>query len=193
MKVGIITSASNDIEENTRHYLGSITTSVAGYLAKSNFDLSFGASSTSLMGICYREFLKEGRKITAVTTRKYEDDLNNLSYAERVICDTTFDMKKEIFENSDIIVALPGGFGTISELLSFIEEKRSNDKETPIEIYNEGGFYNKILETIKELQKLGLVSSDIDNYFKVSSNKEEFEEHIEKYRYEIENKGDKRL
>ena len=186
MNIGIISSADDKID----NYYKSIATSVAGYLAKDGFNLVFGGGSTSLMGVCYREFLREGRKITAVATRKYKDELDNLRCTDKVVCETTFDMKKEFFENSDIIVALPGGIGTFSELYSFIEEKRSNDKDIPIEIYDEDGYYLPFIEQLQMMVTNNMASPDIFDYFKVSRDKDEFVEHIESYRYKIENKGE---
>ena len=112
--------------------------------------------------------------------KKYQDDLNNLQSAEWIICDDTFEMKKKMFENSDLIVVLPGGFGTISEVFSFIEENRSNDKLLPIEIYDEDNYYKNMFKFIEEMRMKKFVSDDIYNYFDLSHNKDEFIDHLNK-------------
>ena len=179
MKVGIICSAS----ENASDYHKSIARSVASYLAKEEFDLVYGGSNSSLMGICYEEFKKNNREIDALTTDKYKEELLMLDANSEMVCDTTFDIKKQIFKNSDIIVALPGGIGTYSEILSFIEEKRSNNQDKPIEIYDEDGYYIPLIELIKIMEVKGLVDGSIYSTFKMSHNKEEFVDHINQYVY----------
>lgn len=184
MKVLILSSASTEIDP----YYCSIARSISNHLARLGYDLVFGAASSSMMGVCYDEFRKQGREIYAYTTEKYKDDLENLDDAYHYINDTTFDMKKNMFENSDLIVVLPGGIGTLSELMSYIEENRSNDKNIPIEIYDEGedNYFEPLLQTLRSMKSKGFISSDINNLFTISHNKEEFmydiDEHIYKKR-----------
>lgn len=182
MNVAILTSSSNKIDA---YYL-SIARSIANYLASSGFDLVFGGCSTSMMGICYHEFADQGRNIYSFTTQKYTDDIINLEHAKHYIRETTFDLKKSLFENSDLIVALPGGIGTLSEILSFIEENRSNDKKVPIEIYDEDGYYQKLFEMLEVMQENKFLNSNITDFINISHNKEEFLEHINNYIYRKE-------
>ncbi len=177
--VTIITSSNNNIDD----YYKELASRVSNYLASSGFNLSFGGCSTSMMGITYNEFVKQNRKVNAYTTIKYQDDLNVLDKATGIVCETTFDLKKQLFENSDIIVVLPGGIGTYSEVLSFIEEKRSNDKNIPIEIYDEDGYFTPFFETLKLMQIKNFNDESISSLFNVSHNLEEFKIHIDEYLY----------
>ena len=113
MNVLILSSASADIDP----YYISIARSVSNYLATNEFNLVFGAASSSMMGACYESFINKNREVYAFTTNKYICDLENLKGAKAYIKETTFDMKKSMFENSNLIVLLPGGLGTLSEVL----------------------------------------------------------------------------
>ena len=148
MNVAILSSSSKEID----NYYLSIARSVAGSLADTNFDLVFGGCSTSMMGVCYQEFASKGRNIYSFTTEKYANDIIELPLAKHYIRETTFDLKKSIFENSDLIVALAGGIGTLSEVLAFVEENRSNDKNVPIIIYDENNYYKFLLEELGLMQ-----------------------------------------
>ena len=53
MEVMIISSSKEQIDD----YYKSIAKSIASYLAMNNCDLIYGASSNSMMGICYNEFV----------------------------------------------------------------------------------------------------------------------------------------
>lgn len=184
MNVLILSSSRNEIDD----YYKSIARCISNCLAKNEFDLIFGASSNSMMGICYDEFEKNGRNIFAYTTKKYQEDLSNLQSAEWNVCNDTFEMKQKMFENADLIVALPGGIGTVSEILSYIEENRSNDKNVPIEIYDEDNHFQSMFKLIEEMRMKKFVGDDIYKYFDLSHSKEEFIDHLNKTIYKRRNK-----
>lgn len=180
MNVAILSSSSNKIDD---YYL-SISRSIAGSLAEYKFDLVFGGCSTSMMGICYQEFINKGRSVYSFTTEKYTSDIMNLQKAKHYIRETTFDLKKSIFENSDLIVALAGGIGTLSEILSFIEENRSNSKDVPIVIYDESKYYDFLLEELKLMQRECFLNEDIDKWLTIIHNSNEWNEYLENFIYE---------
>ena len=171
MDVLIISSSRNEIDD----YYKSIARSISSYLANNNCNLIFGGVSSSMMGICYQEFSKRGKNIYAYTTSKYLDDLKNIPNAKPIICETTFDLKKRMFENSDLIICLPGGLGTISELLSYMEEKRSNDSDVPIIVYDENNYYSKVFSMLDEMVIKNFSDKSIYNMFDLATTKEEFQ------------------
>jgi len=179
--VTILSSCSDEIDD----YYGSIARSIAHILAGRGYNLVFGGSSTGKMSwAIYDEFSKQGKEIYLFTTEKYADDAKNLPNAKLKMCKTTFDIKSEMFENADLVVVLAGGIGSLSELFAYIEENRSNDKNVPIEIYDEDEHYLPLLECIKILVDKKMISADIFESFKISHDKSEFEEHIDLYEIE---------
>ena len=171
MNVLILTSSRDEIDD----YYKSIARSISRFLATNDCNLVFGGCSTSMMGICYQEFVKQGREIYSFTTSKYIDDLENLRKSKNFICDTTFELKRNMFLNSDFIVCLPGGVGTYSELLCYIEEKRSNDNDKPIIIYDENEFYTPVIKILKELVQEKFVDANIFDMFSIVRNKNDLE------------------
>lgn len=153
MEILMLSSSKETID----HYYTSIARFISNFLARDDNNLVFGAASTSMMGICYDEFKKNGRNISAYTTPKYVDDLKNLDAAKHYICNTTFEMKQRMFENADLIICLPGGPGTISELTSYIEEKRSNNIDIPIIIYDENNFFESFYRLYDEFVEKNLL------------------------------------
>lgn len=170
MNVLILSSSRKEIDP----YYMSIARSVSAYLASNECDLVFGASSSSMMGACYEEFSRRERKIYSYTTEKYIDDLKNLNNSKKYVREDTFEMKRSMFNNSDLIVCLPGGTGTLSELFSYIEENRSNNRDVPIIIYDENNFYDKVFKLIEELEKNKFADEAIEEMYYIVRNKEEF-------------------
>ena len=68
-------------------------------------------------------------------------------------------------------------------IISFIEEKRSNDKNIPIEIYDEDGYFTPFFETLNLIQIKNFNDESISSLFNVSHNLEEFKLHIDEYLY----------
>ena len=170
MKVTISSSSSTLIDNK---YIESAT-KVCEYLANEGYDLNWGSGSISIMGVSYDVFSKHNKNIYGYTTKKYADDINNLPKATHTIYDTTFDLKKGIFEDADLLVMLPGGTGTISEFFSYLEEVRSNDINKPMVIYNEYHHFDSCLALIDDLVKRNFNKDNIYDYFKVANTFEEF-------------------
>lgn len=175
MRVTISSSSCDLIDEKYKES----TRKVCSYLAQNNFDLNWGSGSTSLMGICYEVFLEYNRNIYGYTTPKYLPQLDDLSKASHQVYEDTFDLKKSLFNDADIIVVLPGGIGSISELFSYIEEIRSNDVDKKIIIYNEDNHFNVTLNLIDELIKKNFNNELIYSCFTVVNSFDEFKDKID--------------
>lgn len=167
-----ISSSSNDlIDEKYKISAGHLL----DYLVTiPNAELNWGSCSISIMGLCYDTFLKAGKPIHGYTSRKYADDINNLPNADHKIFDTTYDLKKNILYDADVIICLAGGTGTISEFFAHLEEIRSNDADRLLIIYDEDHHFDSTLAVIKDMIDRKFNNESIYNYFKVAHNVEEF-------------------
>ena len=174
MKVTISSSSSEIIDDKYKES----AIKVCDYLAENGWDLNWGSGSISIMGICYDEFCKYNRKIYGYTSSKYVDDIENLPNASHKIFDTTFDLKKNKFNDADLVLLLPGGTGTISEFFAYLEEVRSNDINKTLVLYNEDHHFDSTINLIDDLVKRNFNRDNIYNYFKVVNSFDEFKELI---------------
>ena len=149
------------------------------YLAQKGCDLNWGSGSISIMGLCYDGFSKYNRNIYGYTTKKYQDDIENLPKAKHTVYDDTFDLKKYIYNDADLIICLPGGTGTVSEFFAYLEESRSNDNPKDIILYNVNHQFDSTIALIDYLVSNKFNSSSIYNYFKVVNSFEEFKEYFD--------------
>ena len=167
-----ISSSSNDsidnkYKESAKEILDYIT-------SLPNAELNWGSCSISIMGLCYEYFKNKNLPMHGYTTSKYADDIENLKDADHKIFNTTYDLKKEILYDADIILMLAGGTGTISEFFSHLEEIRSNDADKLLIIWNKDHSFDSTLNLIDDLIKRNFNNESIYNYFKVANNIEEF-------------------
>ena len=175
MRVTISSSSNDAIDEKYRISARRIT----DYLADKGCELNWGSGSSSIMGVCYDSFSDSNCQIHGYTTRKYQDDINNLPNAEHTVYDDTFDLKKNIFNDADLIICFAGGTGTISEFFAYLEEIRSNDNPKKLVIYDENNHFTSTLNLIDDLVKRKFNSSSIYDYFKVIKSYKEFVEYFE--------------
>lgn len=164
----LIGSSSRD--EINEEYLD-LATNIAQIAKDKGYDLVFGAASTGMMGQTRKYF----KTVYSYTVKKYEKDLENIDSKEEYVLETTFDRTKEMFKKSDIILFLPGGTGTYSELFGILEENRSIDKPKKVIIYNYNNYFDKALSIIDDCINNNFNSKDIKDHYIVIKTQEELE------------------
>ena len=175
MKVTISSSSRDNIDEAYKEE----SRKIISYLADECCELNWGSGKFGIMGICYDEFEKRGNKINGYTTQKYAFELSDLPNAEHEIFPDTFELKKNLFNDSEFIVCLPGGTGTVSEFFSYLEEIRSNDKNQILVICNFNGWFDKVQMSIEYFVANRFNDESIFNYYKIINSVDEFIEYFE--------------
>lgn len=165
--MNILICASSREEINKEYLLEA--EKVGKELAKLNLQLIFGAASTGMMGKIEKQFTS----ISSYTVKKYIEDLKNIPSSKEYILDTTMDRTKEMYNQADVILLLPGGTGTLAELFSILEENRSIDSPKPFIIYNYNGYFDKVLELINNCISNNFNSPEIYNNFEILNNLDE--------------------
>ena len=160
MKVFIASAYSTKLEE----YL-TLAKDVSEVFASRNFDLLFGAANESMMGACYKAFIKHNRKVYACTVPKYERDFKKIPKAKCIRVKDTLLRFKKLYFGSDYTVILPGGIGTLAEFTCALEEYRASLGNKKIILVNYNGFYDKIIKWMKENIDTGFISNDLFEQF----------------------------
>ncbi len=153
---------------------------VSKEISSLGYRLIFGASSSGMMGRCMNNF----DEVYSYTVEKYREDLENIPSTKEYIVETTFDRTKEMYKDSDIILVLPGGTGTIAEVFSILEENRSISTPKPMIIYNYNGYYDNVLNIINIAIDNNFNNSSIKNYYQVCDNLEDLIKNIKNTRDE---------
>lgn len=177
MKLFIACSSSNDIDLK---YLDD-SYLLLKELLKDN-DLVYGAYNNGIMKVAYDLARTYNRKILAITTNNYEYELNDIDCEYKKCTDNIYRRSEALVEQSDIVIILPGGIGTITELISSIETMRNNEFNKPILIYNVHGFYDEFLEFMDKIYKLRFSNIKDKDYYQVFNSKEELIKWIDKYK-----------
>ena len=115
-------------------------------LAERNINLINGAGKTGLMGASSDAALKAGGTVTGVIPKfMVENGWHHHQLTQLVVTETMHERKQLMAKMSDGVIALPGGCGTMEELMEIITWKQLGLFLNPIIILNIDGFYDPLL------------------------------------------------
>ena len=119
-------------------------------LASQGINLINGAGSIGLMGATSNATLEAGGTVTGVIPRfMVEQNWHHTGLTQLIETETMHERKQLMAELSDGAIALPGGCGTMEELLEIITWKQLGLYLKPIVILNIQGFYDPLLEMLE--------------------------------------------
>ncbi|MER8367161.1 TIGR00730 family Rossman fold protein [Mesorhizobium sp. M1348] len=130
-------------------------------IAKSGLRLIYGGGTKGIMGAVAEGALKAGGKVTGIIPRflinreATETALNRLD--ELVITDNMHERKHRMFEKSDAFVALPGGIGTVEEIVEIMTWAQLGHHRKPIVFGNIGGFWDPMLALLDHMATEGFI------------------------------------
>lgn len=120
-------------------------------LAENKLELVYGGGSVGLMGVLADSVLENGGRVTGVIPRfMVEVEWQHNGLTELVLTETMHERKEKMAELADAVVALPGGCGTMEELLEMITWKQLGIHTQPIVIVNVNGYYNHLLAQFQQ-------------------------------------------
>ncbi len=110
-----------------------------------------GAGNIGLMCSVSDAALAAGGKVTGVIPRfMMEQDWYHKGLSELIVVETMHERKKRMAEMADAVIALPGGCGTLEELLEIITWKQLGLFFNPVVILNTNHFYDPLLEMFQK-------------------------------------------
>ena len=120
-------------------------------LALRGINLVNGAGSIGLMAATSNAVLANGGTVTGVIPRfMVEQGWHHTGLTRLVETDTMHERKQLMAQLSDAVIALPGGCGTLEELLEIITWKQLGLYVNPIVILNIDGFFNPLISMLEQ-------------------------------------------
>ena len=131
-------------------------------LAQQGWTLVYGGGSYGLMGASAKAIHTHGGNIVGVIPQSLLDREVGYEQANELIITTTLRERKQIMEDhADVFVTLPGGFGTLEELLEIITLKQLRQHTKPILIVNMNGFFDSLLQQFDLILKQGFADKKV--------------------------------
>jgi len=131
-------------------------------LAENGIRLVYGGGSVGLMGALANAVLDYGGTVTGVIP----DFLVNREHMlvrvqERIITRDMHERKRVMFEKADAFVALPGGIGTLEELVEQLTWAQLGRHKKPILILNIEHFWDPLCALIQHMRNLDFIRAGL--------------------------------
>lgn len=147
-------SGSNGTFTDETHALGK-------RLTEHGIELVYGGGSVGLMNVIANAVLTYGGKAHGVIPEhllKWEVAHNNLTALH--VTDSMHERKAKMAELSDAFIALPGGYGTLEELMEAITWLQLKIHKKPVILYNIDGYYDKLIDFIEHATEAGFIDGN---------------------------------
>jgi uncharacterized protein (TIGR00730 family) len=131
-------------------------------MAENGIRLVYGGGSIGLMGALAMSVLDHGGTVTGVIPDFLVNREHMLERSqERIITRDMHERKRIMFERADAFVALPGGIGTLEELVEQLTWAQLGRHKKPILIVNIDGFWNPLCALLDHMEKLQFIRSGL--------------------------------
>lgn len=140
-------------------------------MAEAGIRLVYGGGSIGLMGRVARAALDTGGEVTGIIPRfleKREELFTDVT--ELVVTETMHERKMMMFDRAEAFVALPGGVGTLEELVEQLTWIQLGQHRKPVLLANVAGFWRPLIELIDHMRDENFVRAELDVSYLVTDN-----------------------
>jgi len=142
-------------------------------MAQAGKGLVYGGGSKGLMGIIAESVLSNGGQVTGIIPEFLQSGNAGPPGQNIVLVPDMHARKSLMFEKADAFIALPGGVGTLEELveqLSWVQLERHNK---PVLLANIAGFWNPVITLFDHMRTQGFILPGFDISYLVTDQAEE--------------------
>ena len=174
----VVYSASSDAIDKI--YVDAATR-LGELLAKNNVTCINGGGNLGLMGAVIDSVLLNGGKVKGVIPKFMVDSgWCHQKLTEQIVTNTMHERKQKMAELSNAAIALPGGVGTLEELLEIITWKQLGLYKHPIIILNTNNYYSSLLEMFDNMIEQNFMHKRYHDMWQVVNTPEEAIEELSK-------------
>ena len=127
-------------------------------IARQGRVLVYGSGSCGLMGSVARGAKAENGRIVGINVRQFEAYLPLPGTDELLMLDTLPERKAALIDRGEACVALPGGVGTLDELMDVYALVQAGILEKPVGLLNVNGYYDGLLSQLRRANQDGFLN-----------------------------------
>lgn len=155
---------------------------LAKYILKTDYKVCCCADEGGIIGNIYSCLKHERERLFFAVPQVYMPATKNIKEKIDVITNTINERTDVLIKQANINLILPGGIGTLYELLSLIETKRAGEHNKEIIIVNTDGFFDSVLEMFEKLFKEKFAEVENKKTYNIVNNIEEAIRYLEERR-----------
>jgi uncharacterized protein (TIGR00730 family) len=133
---------------------------VGKILAEGNHTLVYGGGKVGLMGVVADEALAAGGKVIGIIPELFiqeEREIAHPGLTELHVVDSMHERKHKMASLADAFLALPGGIGTLEEIIEAFTWTQIGIHPKPCALLNVNGFYNPLLRLLADMVEKGFL------------------------------------
>lgn len=171
-KIGVFLSSKSDLPES---YVQAAR-EVGALIGRTGRTLVYGGARKGLMEVLAQSVKANGGRVYGmvpdiIVDRGLVSDTLDVTFR----CVDLSDRKAMMNRESEVLVALPGGIGTLDEVFTVMANAVIGIGRQPVVFYNVDGCWDAVLAVLTNLFEQGLVSGEPADYYSVATNIAELE------------------
>ena len=170
-------SAGNDPEFAT------LARQLGAMAAARGIGLVYGGGRIGLMGALADGARAEDGYVHGVIPRFLETlEVAHQGVSKLTITETMHQRKATMYDDSEAFVALPGGFGTMEELLEVITQRQLKLHNKPIVIVNQDGFWDLLVAAFQSVSEAGFIRAPHLELYRVVASLDELGDFLDEFK-----------
>lgn len=169
-KIGVFLSSKSDLPAS----FTKAAQAVGELIGRTRRTLIYGGAKRGLMEVLAQSVKKNGGRVFGMVPeilekRGWVSDCIDVTFR----CVDLTDRKAMMTRESEVLVALPGGIGTLDEVFTVLANTTIGIERKPVIFLNIDGCWNELLTALDGLFTKGLISGQPEDYYQVANNTEE--------------------
>ena len=143
-------------------------TNLGRFLAEQNYHLVYGGGDMGLMGSLAQSALDHGGKVTGIIPQfllRYQHGIFQLE--NQIVTSNMHERKAKMYELADAYIALPGGIGTLEELVETMTWEQLGQHKKPIILLNPDQFWDPFLDLLAHMKQHNFIRAGLEVNFHV--------------------------
>ena len=170
--IGLFCAASDRLE--ARYY--DLAGAFGRLVGERGLTLVYGGADSGLMESAARGVKNAGGHVVGIVPSVLETRRRVSRYVDEVVpCHDLSDRKAIMVERSDVLVALPGGVGTLDEVFTVMAANSIGYHRKKVVLFALDGFWDGLVEVLQEMDRRGFVNVPLEQYLVVARSWDELQ------------------
>ena len=156
-------------------------------IAKSNWRLVYGAGNTGIMGaVAKATQMEKGKTFGVIPDHLVKREVGKTDLDHYIVTENMHERKKLMFTNSDAVILLPGGPGSLDEFFEVLTWAQLGVHAKPIALINVKNYWDPLLNLIDHTISAGFAEKSLKKLFKITDSVDEAVEYIANFDQRLE-------
>ncbi len=137
-------------------------------LAAEGIELVFGGGDVGIMGATANAVVDAGGRVIGVIPKFLRDvEIPSERIQELILTDTMHERKHDMYERSDAFCVLPGGVGTLEEVIEVISWAQLQQHAKPIVLVNVNNYWAPFLALLDHVMNRGFAGPETRQHYRI--------------------------